>query len=297
MNGPRNEWNQRGGSDPSKRRRVRPNRTTSGPRRMAMEWKGSRTSRGRSVRSFLAVKRVGMWTFLGCLGLWAGSVVHQKVDATVSAIGDIRHVRVSGNVQVTEEEVINRLALTPQDTLLSVAPDMLEARLESHPWVRSASIERVPLHTISVTIRERRVAAVLADAGRSLLLDAEGSVLEVLPRHEHARSAGYNLPVLKGLPADLLLEGERHVRHRATTALQLAFLIYETAGAWPEVDLSLPHMMVASLDGDRFHFGTTFEEQWRNFQQLAAQISYPSRGGGHDIDLRYDGKIIVRERG
>lgn len=294
---PWNPWNPKGGGAPLTRRRVRPNRTTSGARRVAMDWRGPRKGRTRRTRSLIAIKRVVLWTFLGCLGLWAGSVVHHKVDAMVSTIGDIRQVRVSGNVQVTQEEVISRLALTPRDTLLSVDPDRLEARLETHPWIHTASIARVPLHTIDVTVRERRVAAVLNDAGRSLLLDAEGSVLEVLPRHEHARSAGYNLPVLKGLSADRLLEGEHHARHRASTGLRLAALIHETAGAWPEVDLSLPHMMVASLAGNRFQFGTTFEEQWHNFQQLAAQIPYPNGDGRHDIDLRYDGKIIVRERG
>lgn len=273
-------WNPRGWKTGSKRRVARRNRSTA-----------------RSTMSLAATKRIGLWTVLGCLGIWAGSFVYEKIDAVASTVANVREVRVSGNMQVTQEEVLSRLALTPEDTLLSIDIDRLKARLEDHPWVQQASIERVPLHSIAVTIKERRIAAILEDARRSLLLDAEGTVLDVLPHDEGSRPAGYNLPVLKGLSADSLLQGDRRVRHRVTTGLRLASLMHEAAGAWPEVDLSQPHMMVASLDGNQFQFGKAFETQWRQFQRLAAQIPVRNGKGLHDIDLRYDGKIIVRERG
>jgi cell division protein FtsQ len=171
------------------------------------------------------------------------------------------------------------------------------ARLERHPWIKQVSVSRVLPHALAVTVLERRPVAVLKTPSMSLLLDGEGSVLTVLAAGEDP-----GLPVLLGVDPRELVRGETRAREAARAGIRVAGLLSEEFEARPEVDMGKPENTVAYIKGLRFQFGpAALEEQWARYQKVttmrAGAEDRTAGPAGNEIDLRYPGKVIVRERG
>ncbi|HJM43999.1 MAG TPA: FtsQ-type POTRA domain-containing protein, partial [Nitrospinota bacterium] len=114
----------------------------------------------------------------------------------------MREVKVSGTAHLSQSVVRARLGLRRTDNFLAADLEILRRRIESHPWVRSASLSRDLPGTLRVEVVERKPWAVLfptGDRGRGTrLIDAEGVILA-----EGGAEAGgegwKGLPVLRGL--------------------------------------------------------------------------------------------------
>jgi cell division protein FtsQ len=69
-----------------------------------------------------------------------------------------------------------------------------------------------------------------------------------------------------------------------------------------EIDVAHPVNLVASAKGVRFYFGSdALKDQWERFMKVKSAFKTPVPDGrrheGQDVDLRYDNRVIVRERG
>lgn len=71
----------------------------------------------------------------------------------------ITKVTVSGASHLTNEELAKLASVPSGSTLLNVDAAGIEGRLESNPWVKDASVERIPPDTINLKIEERAIAA------------------------------------------------------------------------------------------------------------------------------------------
>jgi len=226
---------------------------------------------------------LGAWTALQCYGTAA---------PVVAGWFEIRDVRVTGLRTVTREDVLDRLQLDARATLLSISPNQLEARVSAHPWIKSASINRLPLHVLSVEITERRPAAVLKTPSAAFLLDDEGTVLTALAEHEHE-----DLPVMVGVDHKRLLLGDVPLRRVAQNGIKLAGLLARSLDGRPEIDVSDPEHAVAYVQGMRFLFGPApLDEQWERYRAAEPARRTGVGKGRSDIDLRFSDKVIVRER-
>ncbi|MGH7233358.1 MAG: cell division protein FtsQ/DivIB [Nitrospiraceae bacterium] len=230
------------------------------------------------------------------LTAWGGLVGYQKAAPHVVRWFEVREITVAGANQVTKGEVLERLALKPGQNLLSLYPRRLAIRVQSHPWIKQATVSRVWPHTLAIDIVERRAAAVLRSSSMALLLDDEAHALSVLPP---ANDPG--LPVLVGLNPKDVLDKERRPLQAAQRGIELAGLLGRTFSGRPEVDVGNPDNVVAYVEGLRLQFGgSSFEEKWDRFHKLEPYLpeGRSVRGEIHsDIDLRYPGKVIVRDRG
>jgi len=226
---------------------------------------------------------LGAWTALQCYGTAA---------PVVAGWFEIRDVRVTGLRTVTREDVLDRLQLDVRATLLSISPNQLEARVSAHRWIKSASVNRLPLHVLSVEITERRPAAVLKTPSAAFLLDDEGTVLTALVEHEHE-----DLPVVVGVDHKRLLLGDVQLRRVAQSGIKLAGLLARSLDGRPEIDVSDPEHAVAYVQGMRFHFGPApLDEQWERYRAVEPVRRTGAGKGPSDIDLRFSDKVIVRER-
>ena len=108
----------------------------------------------------------------------------------------VREVRVSGTAHLSRSVVKARLGLRRTDNLLAADLETLRRRIESHPWVRSASLSRDLPGVLRVEVIERKPWAVWIPTGdrdrRARLIDVEGIIL--------AEGGGRwkGLPVLRG---------------------------------------------------------------------------------------------------
>lgn len=264
-------------------------------------WSPKRPARaGSRWRGTGLIKRAGtavLWIALTGLAGWGGVESYRYANPYVREWLKVSDVRISGLQHVTRDEILSRLALPPDATQLSVRGGELAARLERHPWIKQVSISRVLPHALAVTVLERRPVAVLKTPSMSLLLDGEGSVLTVLAAGEDP-----GLPVLLGVDPRELVKGEARARDAARAGIRVAGLLSEEFEARPEVDMGKPDNTVAYIKGLRFQFGpAAFEEQWARYHKVTTlRVGAEDRAAGpagNEIDLRYPGKVIIRERG
>jgi len=244
-----------------------------------------------------------MYVLLAGVAVWAAILGYQTAAPLVTTWLTVKDVMVSGHNQVPRAEVLSYLKLDPHATLLSVNPRYLAMRLEAHPWIKRADVKRVLPNALHIHIVERQAAAVLRSSAMTLLLDEEGHPLSVL-----SESTEPGLPILVGLNPKRLMSGERELIKVAQRGIEVAVMLARTFDGRPEVDVANGENIVAYVQGLRLQFGgSSFEEKWDLYRKLESHVAgnlsslnhaNPGRADGRsDIDLRYPGKVIVRERG
>ena len=229
------------------------------------------------------------------LGAWMAIQFYGMAGPVVAGWFEIREVRVTGLRTVTRDEVLGRLQIDQRATVLSVSPAQLEERVAAHPWVRTASVSRLPLHVLSVEVTERRPAALLKAPSSTVLVDEEGAVLAMLSAQAEE---GYpDLPVVVGVDPKRLLLGEAGPRRAARQGIKLAGLLAGSGEGRPEVDVSDPEHAIAYIKGTRVLFGAApVEEQWERYRAVEPVRRAGAAKGSPDIDLRFSDKVIVRDR-
>lgn len=271
------------------------------------QWKGSRAAqvadqRLRAKRSRLLARclmcvRAAGWLGGLALVLWGGIAAVGKFGPMIQSGLEIRDVRVEGVHQVTKQEILDRLSLKQGTALYQVSLPYLAKRLQAHPWIKEAMLERRPLHELLVTVVERKPSAIARTAAEHVLTDEEGVVLARLGNRDEAA-----LPLLTGMDHKALLQGDRRLRQRIQSSIELAKRMAHSVEGRIEIDLSHPVHLVASATGVRFQFGSdALMDQWDRFIKVKAVSKMASFDGKRreisEVDLRYDNRVIVRERG
>lgn len=275
------------------------------PRAARPMWAPTRGGRSASRwRQSARLARVGKWIGLTCLALagagvigWGGMLAYRQAQPALHEWLEVREVTISGIHHLTREEMVERLGLHAGETLWSVQPEVLSERLLTHPWIKQASVTRSLPHRLIVALVERQPVAMLKSSSVALLLDKEGQVLTPLAALE-----GAEFPILVGVDPDRVMQGDDRVRQLVRNGIRLAGLLGDEFDGLPEIDLGNPENAVAYVQGLRFQFGpASFEEKWERYRKidrtLHVSVGDAQANPKHEIDLRYPGKVIVRERG
>lgn len=104
------------------------------------------------------------------------------------------HTRLAlGQPRLGADEIEAWVGLAPQTSIFRIDPGRLEARLEAHPWIRTASVRRLPPRRVVVAIEEHRPIAIVR-LDDYYLVDRRGVVMgRVGPDDSH------DLPIISGL--------------------------------------------------------------------------------------------------
>ena len=241
--------------------------------------------------------RISGWIVAAAAVLWIGGLASRELGPVVQRGLEIRDVLVEGGHQVTKQDVLDRLALKKGLALHQVSLSYLAERLQAHPWIKEATVERLPLHELRVTVLERKPAAVARIGSEHFLTDDEGVVLARLGTRDDA-----TLPLLTGLDAKVLLQGDRRLRQTIQSSIELAKAMAHSVDGRVEIELGNPVGLIASAKGVRFQFGSdALMDQWDRFTKVKA-VSRATTVEGRkrevsEVDLRYDNRVIFRERG
>lgn len=292
---------------------------------------GPSVGRAGSRRGRLSLLR-RVWWFAVWMAMvvsvgWGATWLYRETSPLVAGWFQVREVTVVGAITLSHEEVVERLGLQPGETIFSVDVQKLIDRLKAHPWIKEATVSRKLPHTLVVGITERQAVAVLRTPSWALLLDADAHAVSTLKESEDP-----GLPVLVGIDPKAFLLGTTQSREAALAGIRVASLVGHALNDRPEVDMRNPDHAVAYVKGVRFQFGpSSFEEQWDRYRKIehalrtgvgvgqgkrraqcaldplhASPVAQsPALGtrqrvpdnGCPEIDLRYPGKVIVRERG
>jgi cell division protein FtsQ len=133
------------------------------------------------------------------VALRASAAVERHIIAWTGYCGlVVANVQVEGRRRVSREAVLDALAAARGTPILAVDPAEAKRRLETIPWIRSASIERRLPDSLYVRLVERQPLAFWQRAGKLALVDREGVVVPA------ERLDGFgNLLVLVGSDAPL----------------------------------------------------------------------------------------------
>lgn len=91
---------------------------------------------------------------------------------------EVRHVRLTGNKRIDEQQVYARALPIRNQAMPDVDVEKLRADLRAMPWVKDARVSIQLPHTLAIDILEREPHAVLEKADRLVLIDATGVELE-----------------------------------------------------------------------------------------------------------------------
>lgn len=240
--------------------------------------------------------RVGQWIVGLAALVWGGTIVTREMGPVLQGWLEIREVEVEGVHHVTKSEILDRLVLKPGVGLHQVSTTFLAERVRTHAWIKEATVERRTLHLLHVTVVERTPAAIIRTGGDHWLSDEDGYLLAKLGKQDDQ-----TLPLLIGLEPQSLQRGEAGVHNVVQSGVVLAKLIANTLNGRVEVDLTNFSNVVASASGVRFQFGNdSLVDQWERFRKVNPSFKTNSvddrKRTVSEIDLRYDNRVIVRER-
>ena len=113
----------------------------------------------------------------------AGTVMGDHVDARcVSAVTAwsglaIDEVKITGQSETSELDVLDRLAIGPHPSLVTFDVDGARERVEALPWVRHATIRKLYPDALQVVVSERTPFAIWQHDGKASLIDRDGRAI------------------------------------------------------------------------------------------------------------------------
>lgn len=242
------------------------------------------------LRKQSPVRRVVVGSLLACLivtiMLGARSAVQWVNEWT-----EIQQLTVVGLDRLSREEITGQLNLPPRSSLWSIDPEHLSGQLETHPWIRSVTFDRVLPHLLVVQVEERRPAAVLRESKKAYFLDVEG---HLLPGETGKKSQA--LPILEGMTSKFFTQQIDESHRRAKQGIHLAELLSEHFSGRPKVNVAHAHRTIVDLPRIRVHFGQEPERQWERFLVLYPTVKDTIERKSQEVDLRFSQKVILRKR-
>ena len=272
-----------------------------GPRKN--QWKdpqGERAAkaagRTRTARRKTLARWVGMATGTG-LAAWLVVMGVKYSGPALQALLEIKTITVEGDHHIEKQKVLELAKVKPGTGLHLIVTRVIKEQVESHPWVKTAEVTRVPFHELRISLVERIPAAVIRSDSQNFLTDAEGYVLTRLGQTDDDA-----LPLVTGIDSKSLLEGAESVRQVIASGIGLAKLVGQTFEGRLQVSAENPSNLVAFVQGVRFQFGEeAVGEQWARFRRVKPTLKTLNfdghRHGANEVDLRYENRIVVREGG
>lgn len=140
----------------------------------------------------------GFFAAVGLYGMSLGGHGHEVAQATTAAVGfAIEDVRVSGNEQTSEIDILQLLGLDGTTSLVALDIDAARRKLSELPWVEYAEVRKVYPKTIEVMLKERQAFGIWQHGTELSLIEKNGSVIAPLRDNKFA-----SLPLFVGRDAE-----------------------------------------------------------------------------------------------
>ncbi|HEX2147544.1 MAG TPA: cell division protein FtsQ/DivIB [Pseudorhizobium sp.] len=147
------------------------------------------------------VGTVSTFAFLGVVGIYGMSVGgHSETVAqavTASAGFAIEDVRVSGNDQTSEIDILQLLGLDGTTSLVALDIEAARKQLAELPWVQYAEVRKVYPKTIEVMLKERQAFGIWQHGSELSLIERDGKIIAPLRDSKFA-----TLPLFVGRDAE-----------------------------------------------------------------------------------------------
>lgn len=144
---------------------------------------------------------LGMLGFLGAAGLYGmvvGQHTHAVIKTTASTFGfAIEQVTVAGNNETSEIDILEKLGLDGETSLIGFNADDARQAIETLPWVSNVEIRKVYPGSVVVNLKERKAFAIWQTGTELVLVDEAGKPIVPLNGSRYT-----SLPLVVGEGAD-----------------------------------------------------------------------------------------------
>jgi len=135
-----------------------------------IEWRAPRHSGLKGLALFLLVTATGAMVL--------GDHTRAVTSAVTAATGlSIDQVKITGQSETSEVEILDRLAIKQFGSLFTFDLDSARERVETLPWVARATLKKLYPETLEVAIVERLPYALWRREGELSLIDPQGRVI------------------------------------------------------------------------------------------------------------------------
>jgi cell division protein FtsQ len=119
-------------------------------------------------------------------------------DIAANALGfRIGAISLSGEREVSREEILTTAGVTGRASLLFLDADAARQRLLANPWIADAAVLKLYPNRLQITITERHAFALWQKSGRLSVIAADGTVLEPFVENRYL-----GLPLVVGRDAE-----------------------------------------------------------------------------------------------
>ena len=119
-------------------------------------------------------------------------------DIAANSLGfRIAAISLSGEKEVSREEILTTAGVTGRASLLFLDADAARARLLANPWIADAAVLKLYPDRLQITITERHAFALWQKDGRLSVIAADGTVLEPFVENRYL-----GLPLVVGRGAE-----------------------------------------------------------------------------------------------
>ncbi|MDK4701203.1 cell division protein FtsQ/DivIB [Rhizobium sp. CNPSo 4062] len=134
----------------------------------------------------------------GLYGMSVGGHTQAVAEATTSAAGfAIEDVKVSGNDETSEIEILQLLGLDGTTSLVALNADAARQKIANLPWVQDVEVRKVYPKAVEVKLKERKAYAIWQHGSELSLIEKDGSVIAPLRDNKFAK-----LPLFVGRDAE-----------------------------------------------------------------------------------------------
>lgn len=206
----------------------------------------------------------------------------------------INEIQVSGNSQVSREELIYTSGIYTGNNIFKVNLGQVKSSLEQMPYIEQAEVKRILPDKISIVVTESHQAACILYLDRYAILDENGEVLDIVVQKPE------NLLEIKGITLAEAAAGQKVVLESEDAFDIITTLIdkFEERGIMQSVtslDVAQPLDIKFSYENRLLvYLGDISNLEWKflMFEEIAMHQQPPNAKG--EIDLRIDGQGSFR---
>ncbi len=127
----------------------------------------------------------------------------------------VSQVQVQHQNHVTEGDILEASDINPGDSLFDLDLHLIGRKIEEHPWIARANVERVFPDQVVIRVEER-VPRAIVDLDYLYYVDAGGEIFKILDSSDQL-----DFPVITGIDRQELLENENKANSCLAKALAL----------------------------------------------------------------------------
>ncbi len=128
---------------------------------------------------------------------------------------EVRQIRVEQQVRVTEGDILEASDIKLGDSMFDLELYMIGRKIEEHPWIAKAYVERVFPDQVVIRVEERQPRAII-DLDYLYYVDKGGAVFKMLDAGDQL-----NYPVITGINRQYLLDHPDQTQDCLNLALKL----------------------------------------------------------------------------